>query len=285
MARTVVFALRRAVAAHQRAAIGGENSFAAGVGPSFLKVHLLQNQDLAPTKPSSTLRCFSSSPERNVVSLKDKPVPDEASDEDTTEQSTTPTLPPRNRSLADALRSGLKHLNQNALDIQNEIETRRSLFKEEKIVSPRDMRAKNNERRLLKTAQRCVEELAQTKSILRVHGDPILLLELTMSGHRMATVYWSLPISVLMKKDMPHIEKQYLEFKMHQQITEEGAGQLLSTECHNRMLKYQGFPARVQLKPAKDKQIMELMSRYSEMMEAEENAEEEEADEDAEEEL
>jgi hypothetical protein len=90
-------------------------------------------------------------------------------------------------------------------------------------------------------------------------GDPIMILKVEIKpGSQLATLYWSLPYSVLVDDTLLARDKQVLEFCMHRLLTQEGGGgALLQRNVHSALRQY--YPLRLQFKPASDDLLLEAL--------------------------
>lgn len=168
----------------------------------------------------------------------------------------SPVVTSRNKALAEIIRGGYHSLNQVALDIQNASPTRKSIFQAPVDKNQQSTRQKAEARLVLDTANKCMEELAR-QGKLCVQGDPIVLLDVQMKGSKLAIVYWCLPYSVLADETMASREKQLMEFRMHNILQKGGGTQMLQRGVHAALRHY--YPPRLQLEPAPDEMLLELM--------------------------
>ena len=200
----------------------------------------------------------------------------EENQDSSSSQSVNITDRPRNKALADIIRLGLSSLNRAALDIQNNSLTKRSLFEEyTKQDLVKEYKRESNHVRLMRKANECLAHLAERRGLLMVkphimlpqnsqrHAalpapEPIVLVDCKFTGHRSADIYWSLPVSILLTNKLSKLDKQFLEYKLHQHITEYGAGKTFSHAVH-QAFSHKGFPPKITLVPAKDAHILQLL--------------------------
>lgn len=165
----------------------------------------------------------------------------------------------RNRALAEIIRGGYSRLSQVATDIQSNPITRQSLFGlPARESSPRQ---KAEEHLLLITTKEVLEALTRKPEgkLVCVEGDPIMILKVEIKpGSRLATLYWSLPYSVLADDTLVARDKQILEFRMDRLLTQEGGGgALLQRSVHSALRHY--YPPRLRFKPATDDLLLEAL--------------------------
>lgn len=163
---------------------------------------------------------------------------------------------PRKKELAEVIRGGFLRLNQAALDIQNNPLTRKSIFAPpDPEPSPRQ---KAEEHMIRTTATEYLEKVAKKDGKLCVHGDPIVILDVEVKkGSRLAVLHWCLPFAILADETVSMRDKQLLEFRMHQILTEGGGTQLIQRGVHAALRHY--YPPRLRLDPAPDELLLKAM--------------------------
>ena len=162
----------------------------------------------------------------------------------------------RNKALAEIIRGGFHALNQVAVDIQASPVTLKSIFSPPD--EPPSPRQKAEEHLIYTTATACLEQLAK-QGKLCVHGDPIVILDVELKkGAKLAVLYWCLPFDVLADDEtLTARDKQILEFRMHNVLTNKGGAQLLQRGIHAALSHY--YPPRIRLDPAPDELLLKTM--------------------------
>jgi hypothetical protein len=203
----------------------------------------------------------------------------------------------RNKGIAEVIRAGWTTLNQTALDIQNSATTRKPLFTsgsgdmqgDEEQVSPS---VKAEEHRILSVAKDCLHQIAQSQrgdeiAVFSVPQPPgistnssassrggihsnapvgddgtmIVLLHVEVKkGSREAILYWCLPYDIMLDDNISSRQKQFLEFRVQQQLEQNG-NKILQHRVHNVLRHY--FPPKLRLEPATNDQLYSVLKELS----------------------
>lgn len=203
--------------------------------------------------------------------------------------------PRRNKGIAEVIRAGWTPLNQTALDIQNNssLTRRKPLFTNlsggsddmmegEEVSSPR---IKSEEHRILSVAKDCLHQIAQSKQddeemavfsiplagnsasgsrrgrVLAGDDNMIVLLNVEIKkGSREAILYWCLPYDLLLDDNISARQKQFLEFRVQQQLEQQG-NKMLQRRVHSILRYY--YPPKLRLEPATNDQLYSLLKELS----------------------
>ena len=191
---------------------------------------------------------------------------------------------PRNAALGEMIKDGIHDLNQSAFKIQGESKTKRSLFVKEQdpelFVQQETQKAF-----LLKVAQTALTDVSRTKGMLMCGGETIVILDAkTHKGdsgkQRVAVLYWSLPVSILISKEYSKYDKQYLEYRMHKHITQQGGLRALQQRMTALFSHVYGYPPSVRLEPAPDELIIEMIESVTQNIRLTEDDDDDDDDDD-----
>lgn len=168
----------------------------------------------------------------------------------------------RNPALADVIRDGLGQLNQASSYVQQSSHTRRPLFGKE----DRDEWKKNSPRllseaeRIFSVANDRLEEICRSDNdssrSLRVGGEPLLLVHVDVRPSlQRATVYWSLPLSVLLDESISVDDKLRLQEMYREKVESRGtshhaAFSKLQRQVHAQLARVQRKPPKIAWEPA-----------------------------------
>ncbi|GKZ00142.1 hypothetical protein MPSEU_000967500 [Mayamaea pseudoterrestris] len=177
----------------------------------------------------------------------------------------------RNKKLASVIREGLGLLNETALTIQNSSHTRRPLFPTTVVSSkspqqtaalPSSDKARAEEHRIFTTAQECLESLATKHSIFTLKGEPISLLACRVKPSiQVATLFWTLPLSILVEDKLTNYQKeQLLEGVQKKWLNDSSAESLLQKCVHGKLSSY--FPPKLRLEPAPEDMLEEYLQEW-----------------------
>ena len=174
----------------------------------------------------------------------------------------------RNKKLASVIREGLGLLNETAITIQASSHTRRPLFPDSVVSSssasrpaalPTSDKARAEEHRIFTTAQDCLEMLAPKHSIFTLQGEPISLLGCRVKpSMQTATLFWTLPLSILLEERLTNFQKEQLLEKVQQRFLDDSSAKTLLQRCvHGKLSSY--FPPKLRLEPAPEDMLNEYL--------------------------
>lgn len=162
----------------------------------------------------------------------------------------------RNPSLASVIREGLNSLHQTSLYIQNSKHTQRPLLSSGSSAVP-SSRQLAESHHLLEIAQECLEEVCRKTDALLVANEPIIMMQVHVDASRQrATVYWTLPVSILQsdrtteeQKDLFHT---VLQKKMMSSDTQMAAAVRLWKGKVQARIRHSKAPPVIRLEPGLD---------------------------------
>lgn len=175
----------------------------------------------------------------------------------------------RNKKLASVIREGLAVLNESAITIQAASQTRRPLFPNAEMKSgspgestafvPPSDRARAEEYRIFSTAQECLETLASKHSIYLLQGEPICLLACHVKPSiQVATLFWTLPLSILLEERLTPFQKEQLLEMVQQRFLDDPSAKALLQRCvHSKLSSY--YPPKLRLEPATEEMVNDYM--------------------------
>jgi hypothetical protein len=156
----------------------------------------------------------------------------------------------------------------------------------EEVSSPR---IKSEEHRILSVAKDCLHQIAQSKqddeeiavfsiplagtssasgssrrggTVLGGDDDTmIVLLNVEIKkGSREAILYWCLPYDLLLDDNISARQKQFLEFRVQQQLEQQG-NKMLQRRVHSILRHY--YPPKLRLEPATNDQLYSVLKELS----------------------
>ena len=169
----------------------------------------------------------------------------------------------RRPEMAELIRQGLGHLNESASYIQKSDKTRKQIQFEDNSSAPTE-RQQSESHRLLSVTSDCLDELSRKNSIFSIQGEPIVLLDISVKPSiKVATIYWTLPYSILLNDSLSHTQKVFIQARMEGAIEEQGGEALLQRKVTSALRDY--FPPKIRLESASQEMISQHLAEFDEI--------------------
>lgn len=143
---------------------------------------------------------------------------------------------------------GMEALENSTKDMIRKVGNQRLLNKDEDDEGP-SVRQLREAERLFRLCQQAIDEDSTSSASLRIQGQSIVIIDVEVSRDlRQARVYWSLPYSILLRKDIPNSTLTQIQGQMQQLLQQPKYGGRIQTLVHNKLRFY--YPPKLTFVPA-----------------------------------